>query len=341
MKTESRIQNPESQIRARAAAFGGLQELGGDTALPPDIQFFPPGRQQFTLMDHPGRTFELDVTPAVAAAANQQLQAMLARAARGEGSLPYADRNHEDGEATFNPTEIFWGGDDAKTGGVRVRTNWTGFGEALVKAKAFRYFSPNFLFDAARKKFLGIDLNIGGLVNRPGFSTIQAFARAGAEVTATPTPKNNMTSEQEAQLQTLQTSVAALTESVTGLTAELTALKAAAKDAPAIPQEVADRLKKLEEKAAAAEAAGTEALKASAKAAVQNAVKAGKLASQDTASQTFWEETIVANAKAVEQLEKLPVNTAFLAVVQAGAKGGEGRDEKPVSSAALWDANRK
>lgn len=316
-------------IQARAAAFSALQPLGNEGAtLPVDIQWMPPGPQRFTLQDHPGREFELDVTPAVAAKADQLLQEMRARAAAGQGSLPYADKNHEDSEATFEPVRFFWGGDDAKTGGVRVEVRWSGYGESLVKARAFRYFSPSFVFDAARKTFLGIARNIGGLVNDPGFSTIQAFARGASRTgkeasSANPQQTQNpMTPEEKQQLDELKSSVMKLTETVTGLA---NTVQAQAKAAPAADPTIAELKAKVAKLEAHEEARATEAkeaTKAHAKACVEKAVKSGRLSPQDTTSQTFWVDLITANAKAADELEKLPVNPVFVQIVQANARSG-------------------
>jgi hypothetical protein len=170
-----------------ACALAALPDIGSDGALPADIQVFPPGRAvKFTLQDYPGEEFEMDVDATVAAKANADLQKLLSRASAGEGSRPFADKNHEDAEKTFTPLRYFWGGDDKVTGGVRVVPDWTPFGAALVRSKAFGYFSQNFFFSRAKKKFLGlINENIGGLVNRPGFATQQAFAKAAASITTT------------------------------------------------------------------------------------------------------------------------------------------------------------
>jgi hypothetical protein len=168
-------------VSALAAQF----ELSADGSLPADIQVFPPGRGvKFTLQDYPGQEFEIDVDATTAEKLDADLQALLTRATSGAGSAPFADKNHEDAEATFHPLRYFWDGDDKVKGGVRLVPDWTPFGAALVRAKAFKYFSQNFLFSKARKKVLGlINENVGGLVNRPGFATQAAFAKAATPLT--------------------------------------------------------------------------------------------------------------------------------------------------------------
>jgi hypothetical protein len=188
--------NADTIYASALAALPGAEEADAshaDTPLPTDIQVFPPGQAvEFTLQDYPNQTFQMDIDESVAEKANADLQTLLAKAGRGEGALPFADKNHEDAEATFRPLRYFWGGKDPKKGGVRVVPDWTPFGAALVKAKAFKYYSQNFLFSRAKKKFLGlINENVGGLVNRPGFSTQAAFAKADSALT----PIEDMTTE--------------------------------------------------------------------------------------------------------------------------------------------------
>lgn len=185
--------NANEIVSARALAE--LPAVSGN-ALPASVQVFPPGEAvPFTLSNHPGKSFLMKVDKEVAEKANAQLQTMLAKSRANKGAIPYADKNHEDGEATFHPTEFFWAGDDHQTGGVRVRGTWTGLGEWLIRARAFRYFSGNFLFQPSAKKFLGlVNENVGGLVNRPGFA-VQAFAKAGGA--CPPKPADDFEAEVE------------------------------------------------------------------------------------------------------------------------------------------------
>ena len=179
-----------------ASALASLPDAGSDGALPADIQVFPPGKGvKFTLQDYPGQEFDVDIDAATADTLNANLQTMLARAARGEGSEPFADKNHEDAERTFIPVRYFWAGEDKVKGGVRLVTDWVPFGASLVRAKAFKYFSQNFLFSKSKRKVLGlINENVGGLVNRPGFATQAAFAKAAAP--STTTEENSMTKDE-------------------------------------------------------------------------------------------------------------------------------------------------
>lgn len=306
--------SPLAPDEVAASALAALPVMTGED-LPGDIQMFPPGEAvEFTLQDYPGETFTMKVDASVAAKAQADLERLIAAEAKGKGSAPFADKNHEDAEATFRPVEIYWAGNDPKTGGVRVKAEWTPFGAALVKAKAFKYFSGNFLFSKTAKKFLGlINENIGGLVNRPGFAAQQAFAKADSSKPTNQT--NEMTPEVMKQ---------AITEALTPVISRLDTLEAKAKGAPATAAAVElDKdpvIVSLEARVKGLEANTSETVKASAKATVATiGVKAGRIAAQDTETIAFWEGAIAANAKAADALAKMPVNPAFAA---SGAAGG-------------------
>lgn len=313
--------HPRAEAPLPARALAPLPLLSGD-ALPADIQVFPPGRGvEFTLKDYPGERFQMDVDAAVAERAQADLERMLARAAAGQGPRPFADKNHEDGEATFHPKRFFWAGDDPKTGGVRVQTDWTGFGAALVRARAFSYFSANFLFDRARKKFVGlIGENIGGLVNRPGFATQQAFAKAAQATNPTP---NTMTQEEVNQV--VSEALKPLTDKLAALEARARAAETAAARAGAdTPLDKHPLIAALEARLKALETAASNQVLAAARATVETlGVKGGRIAPQDKEAIEYWTQAIAANAKAADALAKITPNPAFLQIV--AATGGDVR----------------
>ncbi len=303
-----------------ASALAALPELSADGSLPADIQLFPPGKDvPFTLHDHPGQDFYADVDATTATRLDGQLQAMIAQAAAGTSSRPFADKNHEDAEATFHPTKIFWGGEDPKLGGVRVKTEWTGFGAALVKAKAFGYASGNFLFQPATKKIIGLlGKNIAGLVNRPGFDSIQAFAKADSSKT-NQQPQNKMTDKEISDA--ISAGIAA---GLNPVVKRLETLEASAKAASTVKDD--PMIVSLETRLKSLETEKVTSIEASAKAAVADAVKLGKIASQDKDGIAWWENQIAAEAKAGKseatvRLQKLPVNQAFLQVIAGSASG--------------------
>lgn len=157
------------------AAAGGLQIAGG--VLPTNLQWMPPGKHDVQPMgfDAP---FEINVTPAIAALADSQLQQMIAAHAAGQDVEPYIDINHEDKVRAFLPTKISWGGNDPKSGGIRVHGKWTGGGASAALNGEQCVISPSWALHRVTKAFLGIKRNLGGLVPRSAFNSIQAFAKA-------------------------------------------------------------------------------------------------------------------------------------------------------------------
>jgi hypothetical protein len=306
MKTENFI---------HASALAALPDIGSDGALPADLQVFPPGRGvKFTLQDYPGKEFEMDVDASVAAKANADLQMLLSRASAGQGPMPFADKNHEDAEATFTPLRYFWAGDDKVKGGVRVVPDWNEFGGSLVRAKAFRYFSQNFLFSQAKKKFIGlINENVGGLVNRPGFATQAAFAKAASSTTTN--NEENMTTEEMKKI--VDDAIKPVVEKVTALEAKAkaaepaTAASASADLTKVITDAVTAAVKPIETKITAMEKTAQDEVKARAKATVAKFVGRVGLAPQDTKAIDFWEKSFIADPATTEELlGKLPARAS-------------------------------
>jgi len=302
-------QTPAPMATARAAFAAGepvlLPAAGGDDF---DIQWMPPG-QQTPCCTVEGKPKELSFTvkPHHATAFNAQLQALRSAAAAGKGDLPFIDFDHEDGRASGRPVEMYWGGDDLKKGGIRLKGKWTASGKAGVTGEAPDYtrFSPEWYFDEDGEP-LAIGPNLGGLVNRAAFKNIASVKAAAA----TNNTKPNMTKEEFQAL---------LTDALKPINSEIAALKATAKGTETAPaaagaageteltKAIAKALKPVTDKLDAIELGQTENRKAQAKAAVQTHVSRGAIAPADTASVEFWEKTWLADAAAAEvQLKKLP-----------------------------------
>jgi hypothetical protein len=162
--------------RARAAFATGesvnINAGSGDTF---DIQWMPPGAQSpCCFVGDEARTLSFTVRPQHAQAFNVQLQRLRSLAAAGQGDEPFIDFNHEDGRASGRPTEFYYGGEDPKSGGIRLRGTWTASGKAAVKGPTpeFTRFSPEWYFDDNQEP-VAIGVNLGGLVNRAAFTNIQ------------------------------------------------------------------------------------------------------------------------------------------------------------------------
>lgn len=159
--------------------FSTEVQQNSSTAIPDDIQWAPPGRHTINAT-RGGKPWagEVNVTKAGAAALQNFLQDACAAANRGEGDVPYFDFNHDDDAASAHPTLFYWGGDDPKSGGIRVKVAWTEPGKAALEGRAYGRFSPALkLTDAG--EIIGSDINMGGLVNRSAFTKIQPILSKG------------------------------------------------------------------------------------------------------------------------------------------------------------------
>jgi hypothetical protein len=319
----------ENCARARFATGAPvLLDAGNTNGDEFDIQWMPPGEQAPVafVADEP-RKLEFTVKAQHALAFDAMLQRLRQLAAAGSGDLPFIDFNHEDGAASGRPTQIYWGGDDAKRGGIRLKGKWTASGKAAVTGEAPEYtrFSPEWYFDDHDEP-IAIGANLGGLVNKAAFKTIASVkaGSSGSHGAANQQQKNNMTKE-EISL--------ALSEALKPITAEIAALKTAqakgtetTTDETALTKAVA---KAMEPFTAKIEAVETNTRKAQAKSAIAKYVTApgnaqGVIAPADTKSIEFWETAYLANAAdAEDQLKKLGARTPARVIIAAG-NGGTG-----------------
>jgi phage I-like protein len=148
--------------------------------VPQELQYMPPGTHRINA-SRAGKPVALDISvdAATADTLNAFLQAQLTKATEGNDDRPFFDFNHEDREAAAWPTEFYWAGDDLKTGGVRAKVDWSGAGQTAVQEKTFRRFSPTFIPDK-EGKVISSETNMGGLVNRAAFKSIQPLFAKGA-----------------------------------------------------------------------------------------------------------------------------------------------------------------
>jgi phage I-like protein len=149
---------------------------------PQELQYMPPGTHRINASRN-GKPVSLDiqVDASTAETLNKFLQEELTKATEGNDDRPFFDFNHDDREAAAWPTEFYWAGDDPVTGGVRAKVDWSGAGKKAVTEKTFRRFSPTFVPDEAGH-VVGSETNMGGLVNRAAFKTIQPlFAKAQSD----------------------------------------------------------------------------------------------------------------------------------------------------------------
>jgi hypothetical protein len=296
-------------------------ELAG-TELPKHIQWMPPGKQLVQPMGFE-EPFAMNVTAAIAVAADRQLQHLRSTAAAGRDAQPYGDFNHKDEGRSYIPKRFWWAGDDEKSGGVRADVEWTGAGAKAVREGELCCNSPSWRLNKVTKAFLGITHNVGGLVPRSAFHSIQAFAKAdgpapisdrnggpGSHQQENKT-KTKMTPEQERQLADIATAVAKFN---TRLDEMSTAMAKATTETTKIVS-IEGELKTIKDAQVANAKSHALVL------VTEHGIAQGRIPAQDKDTINFWVDSIVANAKALDQLQKLPVNPALKTII-ANAKSG-------------------
>ena len=220
--------------------------------------------------------------------------------------MPFIDFDHEGKRASGWPTEFKW---DAGRG-VLLRACWTPGGKSAVANKDHNYFSPEFAYDPATKRVLGLLATgpIGGLVNDPAFRGIGAIMARHESPPASPEtetkPLNTPNMKHEAIVKCMVDS---------GI---LTDAEAAADNAPALLTERLNALKAAKATAAQAtdQSSTITALRAElaevkekeATAAITAAVADGRILAKDTDTQAFWKSAILADpVKAQAALAKV------------------------------------
>ncbi len=191
---------PKSDYLLAAAGF--TDTLRGSViqnGIPDAIQFMPSGAHTITpMIDGQYKTINIQVNEELAQKLNAELQAMRQQAKLGNGDMPYIDFNHDDAEASGEPTEIYWAGTSRDNGGIWMKVNWTHAGKAALEGKMYRRFSPCWLMDKNYKP-LGITANMGGLVNCAAFQTIKPIVAKGAPTIRRPASASDFYSAVEAR----------------------------------------------------------------------------------------------------------------------------------------------
>lgn len=318
-------------IKFYLAAAIGLPDPDGDT-LPTDIQWMPPGTTDVRpLIDGEWRSPRPVVTDeAVGKMVAAAVATMRGAAARGEGDWPYLDFGHEDGAASAEVLDAYWGGNDRKTGGVRLKVKWSAAGAAAISGKTYRRLSPQWLTSPDTTKPVGVPVNMGGLVNRAAFRDIQPIAAKGSQ-------GHFMTEDETKQLtQAITAAIKPLEDRLTTLEGGLAGAKANDQGAArASALEITD----LKARITAIEGGNKNAALAAAKAKVDAHVAAGRLAPQDQGAIDFWTQTIATNPASEVHLAKLPVNPALTLVAGgAGHAAGAVRTATPEGFVADYRA---
>jgi hypothetical protein len=286
------------------------------------IVFLPEGTHQITAsVGGKPKTLTVTVDDRVLASFADDL------ARRQESNVrPFAGFDHKPGAASFIPQAFRY-----EPGvGLMLDVDWTSAGRAAIEGRDYSYFSPTFLIS---KDGIPTGLTtrgeIGSLVNDPAFEEIPRIAASHTEQHQSDMDNLIELGLVEASCapdQALETAKAALA-SLREAAAQVETVEAANMAKKSAEDELADMKKRNEELEAAYKSLKDEmATKAAAAAdaAIEDAIKAGRIAPQDDATKAFWRSSITSNPEAVKALNAIPVNPAL-----SGKTVLAGRTEEP------------
>jgi hypothetical protein len=244
---------------------------------------------------------------------------------------PFAGFDHKPGAASFIPQAFRY-----EPGvGLMLDVEWTSAGRAAIEGRDYSYFSPTFLVS---KDGIPTGLpsrgEVGSLVNDPAFEEIPRIAASNqsTETDMESLVELGLVEASCAPDQALETAKAALA-SLREAAAQVETVEAANVAKKSAEDELEDMKKRYVELESANKALMDElAAKASfaADAAIEEAVKAGRIAPQDEATKAFWRASITSNPEAVKALNAIPANPAL-----SGKTVLAGRVEEPPQSAPL------
>jgi phage I-like protein len=269
--------------------------LNGET--PDQIMYFPAGKSTIRANVN-GKPKQISVTvdQKTAGIMQESLTELLK-----ETVEPFIDFNHKAEDAAAHPKGFEW-----KDGeGVMLNLEWTAGGEAAVKGKSYRYFSPTFLIsEAGEPSSLPDSGPVGALTNNPAFRRMKKISASDeGAITGDDEPPQQQGNKKMAD-ETAETVTAALRSEVETLRAEN---------------------KKLVE---SIEQQRVEAVNREADLLIESAVRAHKIAPKDEKVKAGLKKLFLVDAEAAkEAIESLPVNAAFKTVINA--KVGDRDTGKP------------
>lgn len=244
---------------------------------------------------------------------------------------PFAGFDHKPGAASFIPQGFRY---EAGVG-LMLDVDWTSAGRAAIEGRDYSYFSPTFLVskDGIPTGLTGRG-EIGSLVNDPAFEEIPRIAASHQphEILMEHLIELGLVEASCAPDQALETAKAALA-SLRESAAQVETVEAANVAKKSAEDELDDMKKRYDELEAANKSLKDElAMKASASAdaAIDEAIKAGRIAPQDEATKSFWRSSIISNPDAIKALNAIPVNPAL-----SGQTVLAGRTEEPPQGPVL------
>lgn len=271
------------------------------SSLETSIVYLPEGRHRIsaTVGGKP-KTVDVEIDSRIGASFAEDLTKRLAQNVR-----PFAGFDHASGPASFIPVEFRY--EDGV--GLMLDVEWTEAGRKAIEGRDYSYFSPTFLISTTGiPTGLAQRGEIGSLVNDPAFVEIPRLAASNTEP---------LMIDQLIELGLVEASQDADT-AMDKAKANLASLRESASTAESDEDKAviaAERYAKLEAEYLAMKEENdklkqgmVEKAKAAADVAIDEAVKAGRIAPQDDATKSFWHASILANPEALNALNAIPAN---------------------------------
>jgi hypothetical protein len=289
-------------------ATGYPIEIGDDGEIPNVIMFVPAGTSRIQPMINGApapEEIEISVDSSVLDSLQRDLENRLTKNVR-----PIADFDHKPGPASFIPKRFEWRDGE----GLFLEVDWTDSGKKAVLGKDYSYFSPS--FHMAEGKIVGLPEKgaIGALTNSPAFREIKRIA--ASEPPPEPNNGHQANDNNMNQILTQCVTLGLVTETsdeVRATTQLVTSITALNKRVEAAEAQVAEYKKKEEN-----------TRKDSAAAAIEAAIKEGRLPGKNDKIKTFWINSMLADPEGtkatIESIKPDPVLTQTFHV-KAGDSG--------------------
>ena len=310
--------NQDGPMYSKQAPLEGKLFISAAADATGKFMFMPGGTHEITCSRN-GKpvTVNVEINAKTVDALNQQL-ALVSKAKAPH--KPYCDFNHDKDMASFWPQSFSW-----ENGAVYVSGEFSASGKAAIEGKDYRGFSPTFFvddIDASPAHVIcnaSAGLNFGGLVNEPAFNKISPlWARNAAGARNESSTDHTETIMTKEQIAALQAKTSELESQVKALNAKASLTEIENADLSA--KQAEHRALKAEVRAAELEAKDLERRETDARAAVQAAVKDGRIPAQSAELQAKWTKQLTEDPSSLVMLEamsKTHVTTSHTSGIQA------------------------
>lgn len=235
------------------------------------------------------------------------------------GKEPYIDFDHKRENASGFVKDVLFDKDK----GIFISVQWSSRGKEAVSGKEYKFFSPSFNFDK-KSGVVGVNINMGGLVNEPAFTKIEKIS---AKENKNLTNKNNMEKLKDALLKAGLIKDVSLEEDA--LVGELeNALLAKKQKHSQLLGAKEEEVKNVQKQKEAVEAKLATIEKANASSLVEVACKDGRILASDEETKSFWVNCILAQGEnAINALNALKPNNVLGRIVNAKKDEQKLKDE--------------